>query len=131
MKHTFFFISWCASLLAASTGCGSAQSDAVKQADAIQQTVKANTPGAIQTSKTGYYMTAKIDGKEWSASHMMPYDESGSYLLVFGEKDGDRISFQLWKRGVNTGKKFPFSDDHAADLSLEDISGFFGGRSGF
>lgn len=97
----------------------------------IQTTAKDNTPGAIATSGNGYMMKAKIDGRDWSASHMMPDDDvNSSYKMIHGENGGDYINFQLWKRGIEVGKKITFSDDHVANLSLENVSGFFGGKSG-
>jgi hypothetical protein len=117
-------------LLTAITGCNNAQGDAVKQAEAIQETVKNSSPGTIPTSENGYYMTAKIDGKEWSASYMMPYSNSGSYLYIAGENGGDDINFQLWKNGLDVGKRIPFNESHAANLTLKDVPAFFGGNSG-
>lgn len=119
-------------LLIGVVGCSNAQSDAKKQAELIKETVKKNSPGSIATSANGYYMTAKIDGKDWAASHMMP-DEStnSSYIRLFGEKGDDNISFQLWKKGLAVGKKIDFSENHAADLNLKDNPAFFGGRTGY
>lgn len=119
-------------LLVGIVGCSNAQSDAVKQAELIKETVKKNSPGSIPTSATGHYMTGKIDGKAWAASYMMPYtDVSGSYIYIAGENEGDDINFQLWKRGLAVGKKIDFSEDHAANLNLKDVPAFFGGRSGY
>lgn len=119
-------------LLMGAVGCSNAQTDAEKQAKLIKETVRKNSPGTIPASAKGYYMTAKMDGKDWSASHMMP-DEStnSSYIRIYGENGGDNISFQLWKRGLAAGKKVDFSEDHAADLNLKDNPAFFGGRTGY
>jgi hypothetical protein len=108
-----------------------AQSEAVKQAEAIQKAVKENTPGAIATSGNGYYMKANIDGKAWSASFMIPDDNaSSSYKMIHGENGGDNIHFQIWKRGIEIGKKILFDENHAADLTLESFDGFLAGKSG-
>ena len=131
MKQVFLIFCG-ALLLAAVAGCNSAQSDAEKQAALIQKTIKENSPGTIPTSSTGYYMKAKIDGKDWSASYMMPYEDiSSSYIYITGENEGDNISFQLWKQGLSVGKKLPFSEDDAANIMLKNVSGYLGGRSGF
>jgi len=113
--------------------CSNAQSEAAKkQAELIKETIKNNSPGTIATSTKGYYMAAKIDGKDWSASHMMPDENTNSgYIRLFGERGPDNISFQLWKRGLAVGKKIEFSENHAADLNLKDNPAFFGGRTGF
>jgi hypothetical protein len=129
--RSILFVACTFLLLVTVASCNNAQSDAVKQAELIQKTVKENSPGTIPTSATGHYMTATIDGKKWSASYMMPYtDVNGSYLYIVGENDGDDINFQLWKQGIGVGKKFEFSEDHAANLNLKDVSAFFGGYSG-
>lgn len=111
------------------SACGGAQSDAKKLAEQIQQTAKANTPGYVATSESGYYMKAKIGGKEWIASAMYPNDNSDSRRIV-GEKNGETISFPIWMRGLTEGKKIEFSENKAADLFTNDDVGIWGGRKG-
>ena len=112
--------------------CGNAgQDDAKLLAEQIKETTKKNSPGTVTTSESGYYMKARINGKQWVASHMMPdEDVNSSYIRIHGENEGDYMNFQLWKRGVEPGKKFPFDNDHAANLSLEQDAGFWAGTSG-
>ncbi|MRG47924.1 hypothetical protein GFS24_22575 [Chitinophaga sp. SYP-B3965] len=98
-------------------------------ADEITATAKANTPGFIPTSKDGYWMSAKIDGKDWTASAMMPVDKSDS-RRIHGEHNGETISFSIWMRGLEPGKHFSFSEDKAADLFTNDDIGMWGGRNG-
>lgn len=105
------------------------QSEAKKLADKITATAKENTPGFIPTSKDGYWMSAKIDGKNWTASAMMPVDKSNS-RRIHGEHNGESISFSIWMRGLESGKHLSFSDDKAADLFTNDDIGMWGGRSG-
>lgn len=131
MKQTLFI--FCISLLVIPfAGCDNgAQNEAVKQADLIQKTMKENSPGTIATSDNGYYMTAKIDGKEWSASHMVPdNDERSSYKMIRGENDGDNINFQLWKQGVEVGKKRTFSETNAAGIFIADDPALISGQAG-
>ncbi|MGZ8538278.1 MAG: DUF6252 family protein [Flavisolibacter sp.] len=119
------------SILIISSCKNAAQSDAEKQAGLITKTMKEHSPGSIPTSGNSYYMKATIDGKEWSASHMMPDDAvSSSYKMIHGADGESYITFQLWKRGVEVGKKIPFSSDNAANLSIEGTSGFFSGQIG-
>jgi hypothetical protein len=119
-------------LLIGVVGCSNAQSDAKKQAELIKETVKNNSPGTIPTSAKGCFMTASINGKDWSATHMMPDENTSSgYIRLFGERGGDNISFQLWKRGLAVGKKVAFDENHAADLNLKDNPAFWGGRTGY
>ena len=105
--------------------------DPSKIAEQVEQSVKKNSPGTIATSSGGYYMKAKIDGKEWVATHMMPDDDvNSSYIRIHGENGGDYMNFQLWKRGIELGRKFAFDDERVANLSLEEDAGFWGGKSG-
>lgn len=105
------------------------QKDAEKLMEQIQTTVKQNTPGLIATSENGYWMKAKIDGKEWKASGMLPNDNSDS-RRIHGENNGEAISFSVWIRGLKAGKHFPFSEDDVADLFTNDDVGIWGGRKG-
>ena len=105
------------------------QKDAEKLMEQIQTTVKQNTPGLIATSENGYWMKAKIDGKEWTASGMLPNDNSDS-RRIHGENNGEAISFSVWTRGLQVGKHFPFSEGDVADLFTNDDVGIWGGRKG-
>lgn len=131
MKQTLFIFS-ISLLILPFTGCNNAaRSEAQQQADLIQKTMKENTPGAIATSETGYYMKAKIDGKEWSATHMVPdNDERSSMKMIRGENDGDNINFQLWKQGVEVGKKRSFSETNAAGIFIADDPELISGQTG-
>lgn len=126
------FLAIAAFLSSMSFSCGSSAQDEAKQlADQIKETTKQNSPGTVATSESNYYMKAKINGRQWVASHMMPdEDVNSSYIRIHGENGGDYMNFQLWKRGVELGKKIAFNDDHAANLSLEEDAAFWGGKSG-
>jgi len=111
--------------------CNSSNPDAVRQAKLIQSAIKEHTPGSLATSESGYYMKARIDGKQWLASHMMPDESaSSSYLLIQGENGEADMHFQLWKRGLAPGKVIPFSEDRAASLSIRKDNNFLGGTTG-
>lgn len=115
------------------SSCGNtAATDASAKADEIRKQVKESTPGSIPASGAGYMMTAKLDGKDWTATSLIPdEDQRSSYIRIAGEDgEGNSISFQLWKRGLSPGAKTAFSEDHAADVNIKDFSGFLGGRSG-
>jgi hypothetical protein len=113
------------------SACNSTKSDAENQAELIQKTMKENTPGTIPTSNSGYYMKAKFNGEDWSASHMMPDDnESSSYKMIQGENGKEFITFQLWKRGIELGKKIPFTEEHMANLSMDEEGGYYSGSAG-
>ena len=87
--------------------CVSSGLDEAKQvADLASETSGRHSSGSIPTSDSHYYMKAKIDGKQWIASHMLPdQDENSSYIIIHGENGEDYMDFQLWKRGIDPGKK--------------------------
>lgn len=107
----------------------SCQSGAQREAKTIAAAIKENTPGFIPTSKDGYWMSAKIDGKEWTASAMLPVDKSDS-RRIHGEKNGESIGFSIWMKGLAAGRHLAFSENRAADLLTNDDIGMWGGRSG-
>ncbi|MET0634463.1 MAG: DUF6252 family protein [Chitinophagaceae bacterium] len=113
------------------TSCSnSAQGEATSQANAIQEAVD-NSSGAITTNENGNYIKAKIDGRNWSAAKVTPdYSVGSNYLRIAGDNKGDGLSFTIWKPGVRIGKAIPFSDNHAADLTLNEVSGFLSGLTG-
>ncbi|TKC07454.1 hypothetical protein [Pedobacter frigoris] len=101
------------------------QSDAKNLRDEIQNTVKTNSPGFVSTTKNGYWMSAKLDGKDWVASAMMPVDKSTSKRIQ-GEHNGESIGFYLDMRGLEAGKHIALSDNKAADLMTNDDIGIWG-----
>lgn len=111
-QNLSFFIIACSSIL---LSCNSTQNDAAKQAEQIQKTVKENTPGTVATSESGYYMKAKINGKDWAAKDMMPNDNNDT-RRIFGEADGQKISFTIWMQHPKEGRKEIFKEGNVAEL---------------
>jgi hypothetical protein len=130
-KLTTYFISMCV-LAVISPACkNKGNADAQQLAKDIQSTTKAHTPGAVATSETGYYMKAKIDGKEWKAAFMIPDESaSSSYKTIHGENGETYMNFMLWRRGIEPGKTTDFDDSHVANLSIAGTEGFWGGKKG-
>jgi len=91
MKTTNLFFRIAFSILLLS--CNSTQNDATKQAQEIQNAVKQNSPLSIPTSRDGITLTAKIDGKEWKATGIMPPDRAG---LIVGENNGESITLPYY-----------------------------------
>ncbi len=129
MKQTFFILSIALSILLLS--CNSAQNDAGKMAEQIQSAVKENTPGSIPTTTNGYTMTAKIDGKEWKATGIMPPDKVG---IIFGEKNGESISLPYYdRRSFLAETKIKFRDGfdgRSTELRLNDKIVLYSGTKG-
>lgn len=98
-----------------------AQNSAEQQAKDIQKMVKANTPGTRPTTADGYMMTAKIDGKEWSATAMYPPDRAGQ---VYGENNGESISLPYYDRKsflqMKNDKRKLGEGGSAVDMRLND-----------
>ena len=107
--------------------CGGSQSKAEEMAKQIQQTVNKNSPGSVPTSAGGFYMKAKMDGKEWVASSMDIMDED-SYKII-GNYNGEYISLPYYRNSMEVGHKINF-DNSAVDLMLNDEVGLWGGHKG-
>lgn len=112
------------------SSCGNNdQSKAIEQAKQVQNVVKQNTPGLIPTSEAGYFMKAKINGKDWVATAMMPNDNSNQ-RNVYGEKDGERITFDVWMKGAEAGKKSEFKEGNSAAYLPNNDEGMWDGLKG-
>lgn len=105
------------------------QNDAKDLKNEIQTTAKANSPGFVSTSRNGYWMSAKLDGKGWTASAMVAADH-GDSKRIQGENDDASIGFYIGMRGLEAGKHIALSDDNGADLMTHDDIGIWGGRNG-
>jgi hypothetical protein len=120
MKQNLSFFSIAFSIILLS--CNSTQNDAAKQAQQIQEAVKANTPGTVPTSESGYYMKAKINGKDWVAKDMLPNNNEDT-RPIFGEADGQKISFTIWMQHPKEGRDAIFKEGNVAELmGFEDIA---------
>ena len=99
--------------------CNNTQNDAAKQAQQIQKTVKENSPGSIPTASDGITLTAKIDGKDWKASSMMPPDRAG---VILGENNGESISLPYYdRRNFLANDKKKLGENHElAEMRLND-----------
>lgn len=123
MKHLFFF---CFALLIL-TSCSSQQSDAVKQAKEVQSAIEQNRPGTIPATDGGWTMTAKLNGKAWKASSLMP-PEAASRII--GYYKDEYIGLPYDSRDMVVGHKEVFGENNAVDLSTSDEIGMWGGRKG-
>ena len=84
-------------------------------------------PDAIPVTPTGYFMTAKINGKDCKASFMMPADKTEQ---IVGFYSGDKyIGLPYQKKYFVAGTKISFSDVHA-DLTSKDDVQVWSGRKG-
>jgi len=98
-----------------------------EQAKQTQSAIKSSVPGAVPTTATGYMMNAKLDGKYWSATSMMPPDAAGR---IIGYNNGEYIGLPYNSRRLEVGKKEVFGEDNAVDLATNDKESIWGGRKG-
>lgn len=106
--------------------CSNSQSKAIEQAKKTQEILKANSPGYVSTSSTGYFMKAKINGKDWEATAMMPPEVPAR---IIGENNGESMSLPYDRRDMVVGEKTDF-ENSAVDLFLNDDVAIWGGHKG-
>jgi len=110
------------------SACGkSEQGNAVEQAKQVQSALKALRPGTIATSADGYAMKAKLNGKNWVATSMMPQEAAGR---IVGYVNDEYIGLPYDRRYLVVGKTIKFGDNQAVDLVTSDDVGIWGGTKG-
>jgi hypothetical protein len=109
--------------------CNNGNNDAATKAKDIQNMVKQNSPGSVPTSPDGITLTAKIDGKDWKASAMMPPDKAG---VILGENNGESISLPYYdKHNFLASDKRKLGEGHdLAEMRLNDAVGLWTGTKG-
>ena len=123
MKHFFTALM----ILSFFTSCHSKQSEAKQLAENIQSAVKENTPGGIATKEGGWTMTAKINGKDFTAASLMPPEAAGR---IIGSYNNESISLPYDRRDMVAGHKNKFGESNAVDIFTNDDVGIWGGRKG-
>jgi spermidine/putrescine-binding protein len=121
-------ISTCILGISLLTSCGNnEQTKALEDGKKMAAALKEMRPGGIATSPAGWTMTAKFNGKPWSANSMISPEVAGR---IFGENNGESISLPYDRRGMIAGKKMKFSQNNAVDLMTNDEVALWGGYSG-
>lgn len=124
MKQIFsIFIITATMFSCGNSGGNSTVSDAKELASAIKQM----QPGGIPTTAGGWTMTAKFDGKDWSANSLMPPETAGR---IIGENDGVSISLPYDRREMTVGYKNKISRNNAVDIFTKDDTRIWGGYAG-
>lgn len=114
-------------LMASFSSCNSSKSDAEKTAENIKDMTNKGTLGSQPVSKTGTFVRAMIDGKEWEAIRMVQdASPNSSYKLVHGEDDDIIINFNIWQ--PEAGRTRKLGEDMSIDFWKDDD--IMGGRSG-
>ena len=111
------------------SSCGnSAQDKALSDAKEVASGIKQMQPGGIPTTSGGWTMTAKFDGKDWSANSLMPLEVAGR---IVGDNNGVSISLPYDRREMTLGYKNKFSDHNAVDIfTKDDVTTLWGGYAG-
>jgi len=108
--------------------CGSNQSKSQSDAKQLATDINKMMPGGIPATAGGWTMTAKFDGKDWSANSLMPLEVAGR---IFGENNGVSISLPYDRREMKLGYKNKFSDHNAVDIfTKDDVTTLWGGYAG-
>lgn len=113
MKHLVY--SLLAILLA--TSCNS-QSSRTKPAKETQVAITAIKPGTMPATDGGWTMTAKINGKDWKASTLMPPEAASRIVGYFQD---EYIGLPYNKQYLVAGKKIVLGEDEAVDIFLTGV----------
>ena len=106
------------------SSCGNSAQTEAKQMEA---NIKAMRPGGIPTTEGGWTMTAKLDGKSWSASSIISPKAAGR---ICGDDGGESISLPYDRREMIVGKKIKISENNAVDLMAHDEVVIWAGYEG-
>ena len=110
------------------SSCGnSTQDKALSDAKQVASAIKEMQPGGIATTTGGWTMTAKIDGKNWSANSLMSPELAGR---IVGDNNGVGMSLPYSRRNMVVGDKTKFSHNNAVDLFTKDDVVIRGGYNG-
>jgi len=104
-----------------------AYNDAKKLAGQISE--KTNIPGVAPDEHI--YMKATVDGKSWTADHLLPdQSTSSNEYRVQASGNGISIGFYVYTPRLHSGSEENFKEGNAADLILDNTTVFYGGRKG-
>ena len=109
------------------SSCNSQQTEAIKQAEVVKNAILQNRPGTMATKEGSWTMTARIDGKKWTATAIMPPEAAGRIVGYYQE---EYIGLPYDRRSMVVGKKIKFQEGNAVDLATNDEIGLWGGRKG-
>lgn len=84
-------------------------------------------PGGMAATETGWKMTAKLNGKAWEASYLLPPDATGK---IIGKYNDESISLPYGRSYMIAGKKIIFGENSAVDLFTSDEVAIWAGKKG-
>lgn len=83
----------------------------------------------VKVSPDGYFLTARINGKEWVAKTMMKNMNTPG-LRIEGKNNEASIGFYLWLPGKRSGSNIGFNPYNVASLKTDDDVGIWTGAVG-
>ena len=101
------------------TSCGnSAQNKTQSDAKQLAAGIQKMDPDGIPTTAGGWTMTAKINGREWTANSIMPLEATGR---IIGDNSGESFGFPYDRRDMEVGHKEIFGQHNNVQIStIED-----------
>ncbi|MEO5592285.1 MAG: hypothetical protein ABIR15_20600 [Chitinophagaceae bacterium] len=105
------------------SSCNSQQT-VKEKAIAEKNAIESARPGTIPAKEGGWTMTAKINGKAWMATSLMPPEAAGR---IIGYYKNAYIGLPYYHK---MGEKTNFGESNAVDLSIDGDDNFYGGRTG-
>ncbi|MHA4812515.1 hypothetical protein ACX0G9_30765 [Flavitalea flava] len=99
------------------TSCNS-QNSAISQAKETQAAITTIKPGTMQAAEGGWMMTAKLNGKDWKASSLMPPKAASR---IIGYYHDEYIGLPYNNQYLVAGKKIALGEGEAVDISFPGI----------
>jgi len=109
------------------SSCGNNESKTVGDAKELAAGINQMQPDGTPTTAGGWTMTAKFDGKDWSANSIMPLEATGR---IIGDNNGVSISLPYDRREMTLGYKNKFGDHNAVTILINDSPKMWDGIAG-
>ncbi|MEO6128554.1 MAG: hypothetical protein ABIP30_09435 [Ferruginibacter sp.] len=90
----------------------------MNEAKETQAAITKIKPGNMQATEGGWMMTAKLNGKDWKASSLMP---PAAASRIIGYYQDEYIGLPYNKQYLVAGKKIALGEDEAVDISFTGI----------
>lgn len=103
--------------IAVITACNGQPGGVKKQAQQVKNAITEISPGTIPAQEGSWTITARINGKRWAATSVMPPEVTGR---IIGYYEKEYIGLPYSKTDMIAGKKITINEDNAVDLSMND-----------
>ena len=108
--------------------CGNSnESKAASDAKELAAGINQMQPDGTTTTADGWTMTAKFDGKDWSANSVMPLEATGR---IIGDNNGVSISLPYDRREMTLGYKNKFGEHNAVGILINGTPKMWDGIAG-